>query len=67
VAPREATSGTVAPDGEEQPRFPPLRHVTWLLLVAGLGCWFERMLPEGFLNAPGAGGSDALVDRQCLL
>jgi hypothetical protein len=41
--------------------------VTYLLLLAGWRCWFERMLPEGFLNAPGAGGSDALVDRQRLL
>jgi hypothetical protein len=24
-------------------------------------------LEEGFLDAPGGGGSDALVDRQCLL
>jgi hypothetical protein len=40
---------------------------TDLLLVAGWRCRFERMLPEGFLNAPGAWGSDALVDRQRLL
>ena len=38
----------------------PMRY---LLLLAGR-CWFEHMLPEGFLNAPGAGGTDALIDRQ---
>jgi hypothetical protein len=41
--------------------------VTCLLLPAGWRSWFEGMLLEGFLDAPGAGGSDALVNRQCLL
>jgi hypothetical protein len=41
--------------------------VTCLLVHAGWRSWLERMLPEGFLNALGAGGSDALIDRQRLL
>src|SRR5262249_21196554 len=38
------------------------------LIVGGFGVgWLEPVLPQGFLDARGAGGADALVDRECLL
>ena len=39
------------------------RLVTCLLLLAGWRSWFERVLPEGFLDVPRRGvGSDAVID-----
>jgi hypothetical protein len=31
-----------------------------------VGCWFECILPQDFLDALGAGAPDALVDGECL-
>jgi hypothetical protein len=31
------------------------------------GDGWQRVLAEGFLDSPGGGGTDALVDRECLL
>jgi hypothetical protein len=39
---------------------------TDFLLVAGQGCWFERVLPQGILDALSAWAADSLVDRECL-
>ncbi len=39
---------------------------TDFLLVAGWRCWFELILPQGFLDALGAGASDALVTTERL-
>src|SRR5215475_14483128 len=49
-----------------------MRRRAWPIACTAGSRWFrgggcEPVLVEGFLDAPRGGGSDALVDRECLL